>query len=88
MNYEFDFSKVTLGDLRKLMSSMGDPGDYIMFIEFVDKVTVGGIMHLPVNQSRDVLEKAGAAFHEWTREVNGVADSESWSEMLRDIKGL
>lgn len=85
MTYEFNFSKLTIGDMRPLWSGNPTPLD---LIEFVNKVTVGGIMHLPMNQTEDLFEQFNIEFSEWTKTLPKTGDAGEWEEMLNGIKGL
>jgi hypothetical protein len=90
MTYEFDFSSLTVGDIRKFMSGNLAAADVI---DFAEKVTVGGVLHLPASEFANVMAQLGPAYVEWIQECtkgrdNKAPDASAWEEMLQGIKGL
>lgn len=79
----FDFSKVTLGDVRKL--SAGDMSTSEV-IDFCDKVVVGGVVDLPFEQWGDVTRDIFAEFQVWM--ISLQEDKTALSDLLKDVKGL
>lgn len=82
MTLDLDFSKLTVGDLKKIRTDapMGD------LIEFVNKVVVGGIDHLPANELGSILKTVFDEFALWLHAP--AEDALSLAAMLRDVKGL
>lgn len=82
MILDLDFSKLTVGDMRLL----SDPNNVGNFIAFFDKVVVGGVSHLPMNEFHSIAEQVLAEFSEWMKTPG--QERSSLAEMLQDIKGL
>jgi hypothetical protein len=70
--FEFDLSKMTIGDtltILRMLASMDKPMDFnhhIAMLEMLDRVTVGGIMHLPADVAvlviKDFSDYYGSVF--------------------------
>lgn len=82
MNLEFDFSKLTIGDLRVITpdASTGD------LIAFANKVVVGGVYHLPATELRTIMELVMSEFAKWVAAPG--EETGSLVEMLKDVRGL
>lgn len=78
-----DFSKLTIGDIHKLAKS----NDTASFIEFADKVVVGGVMHLPSAVMQTVCEIVSGDFASYNQKHNTSRLSDLRA-MLEDVKGL
>lgn len=82
MTLDLDFSKLTVGDLKKLQN--GAPiGD---LIEFANKVVVGGVDHLPATELTAIMGEVFTEFGKWMQAPG--EDTISLAAMLRDVKGL
>jgi len=63
MNYQLDFSHLTIGDVVPVMSHNPSVQDVLVFS---DKVVVGGIMHLPLSEAKSITELVVEQFVVWT----------------------
>jgi hypothetical protein len=78
--YQFDFDKMTIGDLAMLHS------DNLAYrLCAVHKITVGGIYHLPERELPNVLRALIDAIKEYEEES---ANDVSVRDMLDGIEGL
>lgn len=83
MNIEMDFSKLTVGDMLPLFNPNATTGDMIMFS---NKIVVGGIMHLPVEDLETVLQKVASEFSKFM--ARNQESTLNLSAMLEGVKGL
>lgn len=80
---ETDFSKLTIGDIHKLAKVSDTAG----FIEFADKVVVGGVMHLPAAVMQTVCDIVSSEFVNYNQKRN-TSHLSDLRAMLEGVKGL
>ena len=82
MKYQFDFSNLKLRDLRAIFKA--DMG-LVDLIDWLDKVTVGGVDDFPIERLREVSEQAAAAWNQHMAEIARPQDLDSLRDLLKDV---
>ena len=80
MEYEVDFSKITMGDIASYTRRDADIRDHLAFS---DKVIIGGIKDIPANEILDVFRYVANEYGEW---VNRIVGKDPLTEMLEDVE--
>lgn len=62
MNYQLDFSHLTIGDVAPVLAHHPSGLDVLVF---ADKVVVGGIMHLPLAEAKPIVDLVTEQFAMW-----------------------
>lgn len=81
MQYQFDFSGLKVRDVKSVSKPDATMAD---FIEWLDKVTVGGVDDVPFDEIQAIGEQAAAAWMKYTEEIRS-GKTALLSELLKDI---
>lgn len=85
--YETNFTKLTIADVRSVLSSNVSVADWIAL---ADMVVAGGVLHLPYFEVGEIVNQVMTEFTALVKQHgdNTAVNTEALNDMLDDVDGL